>query len=114
MLPWANTYAWLGLLVTLVDRVAGDYVFGPSGSDGRPKVAFDMSLMHSLDICNLLTPACQSRWQNFMKVWHQAGWDWARLDVLTDDLRLLQYGSGIQACAGYHCISAKPVCSRVL
>ncbi|KAL3154949.1 hypothetical protein ABBQ38_011478 [Trebouxia sp. C0009 RCD-2024] len=35
MLHLANPYPWLGLLVSLVDRVAEDYVFGPSDGDGQ-------------------------------------------------------------------------------
>lgn len=92
----SNTYAWLGMLVNVVDKVAGDYVFGLPGTEGRPKVYPDISLIHSLDKCNLLPQACHVRWLKFLYIWEQAGWAWPRLDLLADDLRPLQYGSGLR------------------
>ena len=94
-LPLFNNYAWLGLLVTLIEGVAGDYVCGPFGSDGRPKVVFNISLIQSLDAVSQLPQACQVRWLKFLQIWERAGWVLPCLE-LADDLRPLQYGSGLR------------------
>ena len=88
--------AWLGLLVSVVDVVADEYVFEACGGDDRPKLMCTLDMIHDIDSFNGLTPASQAKWQNILKVWQEAGWNWDRLSGLADELRPLQYDSGIR------------------
>lgn len=63
----ANTYAWLGVLVSVVDRVANNYVFEPCDGEDRPRVNCNLNLISDIDNDNELTPASQARWHNFSK-----------------------------------------------
>ncbi len=86
-----TTAPLLGILVTVVDEVASDFVFGSYGTAGRPKGVMDVSLIHSLDRAKQLTSPCQSRWLIFLQRWQAAGWDVTSLVEFAYTLRPLQY-----------------------
>lgn len=44
-----NNYAWLGLLVSVADLVAADYVFEPCGGDDRPRLKCNLNLIQEID-----------------------------------------------------------------
>ena len=83
----------LGILVSVVDEVASNFVFGPYGTAGRPKGVLDISLIHEMasSYRYKLDPACQHRWCMFVQQWQDAGWAASSLIEFADALRPLQY-----------------------
>ncbi len=64
----------LGVLVTVVDDVASDFVYGPRGTIGRPPGLLTLSIIDELHSCKLLSSACEERWLAFLQIWQNAGW----------------------------------------
>lgn len=85
----------LGLLVTVVDEVAGDFVFGPCDSDDIPGGLATVSAIDKLDSVKLLSDSCQKRWVTFLEPWHAAGWDATSLSDFANTLRPLCYRNDI-------------------
>jgi len=81
----------LGILVTVVDEVASDFVYGPIGTAGRPGGLRTISIVDKLHSAKLLTVACQGRWLAFLDLWQTAGWDPSSIVEFADTLRPLQY-----------------------
>ena len=81
----------LGVLVSVVDEVASNFVFGPYGTAGRPKGVLDISIMHSLLSARPSGSACKERWLIFLQQWKNAGWDVDSLIDFADTVRPLQY-----------------------
>lgn len=81
----------LGILVTVVDEVAGDFVFEPRDSIDRPGGLITVSVIDKLDSVKLLSDACQKRWLTFLQPWRAAGWDAASLSHFANTLRPLQH-----------------------
>lgn len=78
----------LGVLVSVVDEVASNFVFGPYGTAGRPKGVMDISIMHSLLSARPSGSACNNRW---LRQWQNAGWDVDSLLDFANTIRPLQY-----------------------
>lgn len=51
----------VGVLVTVVDEVAGDFVFGPHGTIGRPQGLMTGSVNDKLHSAKLLSSVCQEK-----------------------------------------------------
>lgn len=66
--------ALLGMLVSLLDSISSDFVFGPSGTEGRPAGALSIEMLDKLDVGQLLSCAERHRWHQVLSVWHIAGW----------------------------------------
>ena len=81
----------LGALVSVVDDVVSDFVFGPNGTPGRPEGLMTISIINKLHIAKLLSSACQERWLLFLQLWQNAGWDSISLLEFASTLRPLQY-----------------------
>ena len=64
----------LGVLVTVVDDVASDFVYGPHGTIGRPPGLLTLSIIDELHSCKLLNSDCEERWVAFLQIWQNAGW----------------------------------------
>lgn len=87
--------ALLGMLVSLLDSISSDFVFGPSGTEGRPAGALSIEMLDKLDVGQLLSCAERHRWHQVLSVWHIAGWRPSGLQVITAELRPLSYGCGL-------------------
>ena len=81
----------LGILVTVMDEAASDFVFGPHDSVDRPGDLITVSGIEMLDSVKLLNDSCQKRWLTFLDPWHAAGWDATSLSDFTKTLRPLQH-----------------------
>ena len=81
----------LGVLVTVVDEVVGDFVFGPHGTIGRPQGLMTLSIIDNLHRAKLLSSACEERWLAFLQTWQSAGWSPTSLVDFVSELRPLQY-----------------------
>lgn len=81
----------LGVLVTVVDEVAGDFVFGPHGTIGRPQGLMTLSIIDKLHSAKLLSSVCEERWLAFLQIWQNAGWSPTSLVDFVSTLRPLQY-----------------------
>ena len=84
----------LGILVSVVDEVASNSVYGPYGTAGRPKGVLDISIIHNVAAAKRLPPACLSRWLKFLQQWQNAGWSTDSLLGFTEIIRRLQYRDG--------------------
>ncbi len=87
--------ALLGMLVSLLDSISSDFVFGPIGTEGRPAGALSVEMLDRLDVGQLLSCAERHRWHQVLSVWHVAGWRPSALQVVTAELRPLSYGCGL-------------------
>lgn len=87
--------ALLGMLVSLLDSISSDFVFGPIGAEGRPAGALSIEMLDKLDVGQLLSCAKRRRWHQVLSVWHIAGWRPSGLQVITAELRPLSYGCGL-------------------
>ena len=85
------------MLVSLLDDISSDYVFGPRGTEGRPPGALSIELLSMLDMGQMLSSKERHRWHQFLAVWHVAGWRQSGLDVITAELRPLLCGSGLSS-----------------
>ncbi len=85
----------LGMLVSLLDSISSDFVFGPTGTEGRPAGALSIEMLNKLDVGQLLSCAERHRWHQVLSVWHRAGWRPSGLQVITAELRPLSYGCGL-------------------
>lgn len=90
-----STAPLLGILVSVVDEVASNFVFGPYGSSGRPRGVMDISIIHILAATKRLSSACQNRWLKFLQQWQNAGWNADSLLEFAGTLRPLQYKSDL-------------------
>lgn len=81
----------LGVLVSVVDEVASNFVYGPYGTAGRPKGVLDISIIHNVAAAKRLPPACLSRWLKFLQQWQNAGWSEDSLLGFAEVIRRLQY-----------------------
>lgn len=81
----------LGILATVVDKVASDFVFGPFGTPGRPRGLMTISIIHQLDSAKLLSAICQENWLAYLLLWQNAGWNPESLIDFVDRLRPLTY-----------------------
>lgn len=81
----------LGVLVTVVDEAAGNVVFGPHDSIGRPGGVITTAVIDELDRAKLLSECCRKKWLTLLQPWHAAGWDSTSLSQFADVLRPLQY-----------------------
>lgn len=81
----------LGVLVTVVDKVASDFVFGPYGTPGKPRGLMTISIIDQLDSAKLLSAVCQENWLAFLLLWQNAGWNPDSLVDFVDRLRPLTY-----------------------
>lgn len=81
----------LGVLVTVVDEVAGQFVFRPYGTPGRIQGPMTLTIMDKLNKAKLLTAACQERWLTLLGLWQKVGWESDSLVDFADTLRPLQY-----------------------
>ena len=81
----------LGILVSVVDEVASNFVYGPYDTAGRPKGVLDISIIHDVAAVKNLPPACLSRWRKFLQQWQNAGWSEDRLLGFADVFRRLLY-----------------------
>ena len=81
----------LGILVTVVDEAAADFVFGLHDSIDRPGGLITVSGIEKLDSVKLLSDSCQKRWLQFLEPWHAAGWDANSLAQFANTLRPLQH-----------------------
>ncbi|DBA81503.1 TPA: hypothetical protein ACH3X1_007279 [Trebouxia sp. C0004] len=80
-----------GVLVTVVDEAAGDFVFGPHGTIGRPQGLMTPSIIDKIHSAKLLSSACEKRWLAFPQIWRSAGWSPTSLVDFVSRLRPLQY-----------------------
>lgn len=83
----------LGLLVSVVDEVASNFVYGPCGTTGRPKGVMDITIIESLAASKLLSSACHNRWLKFLQQWQTAGWSVDELLEFAGTMRPLQYNN---------------------
>ncbi len=81
----------LGVLVTVVDDVASDFVYGPRGTIGRPPGLMTLSIIDELHSVKLLSSVCEERWLAFLQIWQNAGWSPTSLVDFVTTLRPLQY-----------------------
>ena len=65
-------HALLGMLVSLLDSISSDFVFGPIGTDGRPPGALGIEMLSILHVGQLLSCAERHRWHQVLSVWHIA------------------------------------------
>ena len=86
-----STEYLLGILVSVVDEVASNFVYGPYGTAGRPIGVLDISIIHNVVAAKRLPPACLSRWLKFLQQWQNAGWSEDSLLGFADIIRRLQY-----------------------
>ncbi len=82
---------FLGVLVTVVDDVASDFVYGPDGTVGRPRGLMTLSTIDELHHCKLLSSVCKERWLAFLQIWQNAGWSRTSLVDFVTSLRPVQY-----------------------
>ena len=85
----------LGVLVTVVDNVASDSVFGPDGIAGRPEGMMHLSVIDNVHSAKLLSRVCEERWLAFLEIWQNAGWSPTSLVDFVSTLRPLQYRSDL-------------------
>lgn len=95
-----STEYLLGILVSVVDEVASNSVYGPYGTAGRPKGVLDISIIHNVAAAKRLPPACLSRWLKFLQQWQNAGWSEDSLLGFADIIRRLQYRDDFTYIAG--------------
>ena len=88
----ADCVAVLGIMVSLLDGIAGDHVFGKIGSPGRPRGCMTLDKICSMKGDNFLSKQQQHRWSQFLQIWKAAGWECHELVLLAGQLRPLQYG----------------------
>lgn len=88
----ADCLAVLGIMVSLLDGIAGDHVFGKIGSTGRPRGCMTLDKLCSMKSDNFLSKQQQHRWSQFLQIWKAAGWECLDLVLLAGELRPLQYG----------------------
>ena len=81
----------LGVLVTIVDDVASDFVYGPLGTSCRPQGLMTISMIDKLHSAKLLSSVCKERWLAFLQIWQNAGWSPTGLVDFVTALRPLQY-----------------------
>ena len=62
--------ALLGMLVSLLDSISSDFVFGPIGTEGRPAGALSIEMLNKLDVGQLLSCAERHRPHQVLSVWH--------------------------------------------
>ena len=91
-----SEFEFLGMLVAVVDYAAGDFVYGPLGTPGRPDGVTDVAFLASMDSGRLLSASGHRKWMQFLHVWETAGWSLQRVLQVTDELRPLQHGSDLE------------------
>lgn len=87
--------ALLGMLVSLLDSISSEFVFGPTGTEGRPAGGLSIEMLDKLDVGQLLSCTERHKWHQVLSVWHIAGWRPSGLQVITSELRPLSYGCGL-------------------
>lgn len=87
--------ALLGMLGSLLDSISCDFVFGPTGMEGRPPGISSIAMLNILDVGQMLSREELHRWHQVVSVWCKAGWRLSNLQVITSESRPLSYGSGL-------------------
>lgn len=88
----SNLHPLLGVMASLLDNVASDYVFEAMSTSGRPRGYITLETICKMDDDNQLSTAQHHRWLQFLQVWKGAGWGCSDVVLLTEELRHLQYG----------------------
>ena len=88
----SNLHPLLGVMASLLDNVASDYVFGAMNTIGRPRGYITLETICELDNEERLSTVQHHRWLQFLQVWKSVGWGCSDVILLTEELRPLQYG----------------------
>ena len=90
----SNLHPLLGVMASLLDNIASDYVFGAMKTIGRPRGYITLETICEMDDDKQLSTVQHHRWLQFLQVWKSAGWGCEPKNVilLIDELRPLQYG----------------------
>lgn len=88
----SDLHPLLGVMASLLDMVASDYVFGAMNTIGRPRGYITLQTIYEMDDDKQLSTVQHHRWLQFLQVWKSAGWGCSDVILLTEELRPLQYG----------------------
>lgn len=88
----SNLHPLLGVMASLLDSVASDYVLGAMNTIGRPRGYITLETICEMDDDKQLITIQHHRWLQFLQVWKSAGWGCSDVILLTEELRPLQYG----------------------
>lgn len=88
----SNLHPLLGVMASLLDNAASDYVFGAVNTIGRPRGYITLETICEMDDDKQLSTVQHHRWLQFLQVWKSAGWGCSDVILLTEELRPLQYG----------------------
>ncbi len=88
----SNLHPLLGVMASLLDSVANDYLFATMNTIGRPRGYITLETICAMDDDKQLSTVQNHRWLQFLQVWKSAGWGCSDVILLTEELRPLQYG----------------------
>ena len=71
----------LGEAIIVLDNIVADYVFGPYGSQGRPRGRLSITHIDSMATSHELQQDCLDRWKRITMLW--ARHDWTVSDIKT-------------------------------
>lgn len=88
----ADHFALLGIMLSLLNDVAGHHVYGKLSTTGRPRGHMTLNIICSMKHDNLLSKQQQHRWLQFLHIRKAAHWECLELVLLAEELRPMQYG----------------------
>lgn len=64
----------LGEAIIVLDNIVADYVFGPYGSQGRPRGPLSITHIDDMEMSHELEHECLDRWKRITMVWARHHW----------------------------------------